>query len=219
MTLPLIPNRPILQLKKRIGVPPPVAPPLVVVRPPVVVAPVKKVQPKPPKPPASAEPVKKVIKKPPNPAKSAAEKERLQLVHLEWTARTAAKKVVDIARVMPVLQAYLRSKPVLSETVRVDGVDYLRPLALEVRKTIMAWLRAQPEALDCSGTLLGDLIDLAMKPHVDAPQYLAGVLKFDERFDLEGKVCGRVSAKHRKNATKKQEKQVVSTDVKSVGSR
>ncbi len=144
------------------------------------------------------------VKKAPKQSKSAAEKERRRLENMELSSLAAAKRRADIARVDPVLTAYFNSKPMLSVTLWVDGVECFRPLAVGTRHAVIAWLRTQPETVDCSATVLNDLIALTLKPHVEAPQYLAGVLKFNERFDLDGQVCGVVSAKHKANATKKQ---------------
>ncbi len=146
-----------------------------------------------------------LVKKAPNPSQPAAEKERRRLENIQFSAQSAANKQAAVQKVAPLLNAYLAGKPILSMTVVVDGVECFRPLAVGVRHTLIAWLRTQPEsAVDCSATVLNELISLALKPHVDAPKYLAGVLKFDERFDLDGEVCGVVSAKQKANATKKQ---------------
>lgn len=180
MNLPLIPpKRPLLQLKKRVVAAPP---------PPVVAAPV----------------VAPPLKKAPNPPKPAVEKERRRLENMALSALAASKRRADMAKVAPLLTAYLTRKPILSVTVVVDDVECFRPLAVGVRHAVLAWLRTQPETVDCSATVLNDLISLALKPHVNEPKYLAGVLKFDERFDLDGQVCGAVTAKHKANATKKQ---------------
>lgn len=88
------------------------------------------------------------------------------------------------------------------ETVLVDGVECFRPLAIGVHKTILAWLRQQPETLGCSNTLLIDLIKAALGPHVAKLPYLAGLLKFQDRFDLDGNAVGVVEDKHRARAEK-----------------
>ena len=55
---------------------------------------------------------------------------------------------------------------------------------------------------DASNTLLIDLIKAALEPHVAKPPYLAGLLKFQDRFDLDGNAAGVVEDKHRARAEK-----------------
>lgn len=107
-----------------------------------------------------------------------------------------------MATVAPLVRAYLRGKPVLTTPVVLEGVTYFRPLCVGVNKSIVAWLRAQPEALGCSNTVLKDAISWILAPHVARPSYLAGILKFDERFDLEGHPVGVVSEQDKAHAAK-----------------
>lgn len=51
--------------------------------------------------------------------------------------------------------------------------------------------------------MLKDAIALVLAPHVAQPQYLAGIVKLDERVDLEGRAVDLVSAKEKARAAKK----------------
>lgn len=132
-------------------------------------------------------------------------------------ARLAANRLVNeelrsrrragAERLQPLVDAYVAEHPLFHQTVWVEGVECLKPLAIGVHKAILTWLREQPEALDCSKTLLLDLIKAALEPHVIKPEYLAGLLKFQDRFDLDGNPNGVVKDKHRARAQKMLHKQ------------
>lgn len=113
-----------------------------------------------------------------------------------------ARRLAHSEKVTPLVEAYCSDQALFRETVLVDGVECFRPLAIGVHKTILAWLRQQPETLGCSNTLLIDLIKAALGPHVAKPPYLAGLLKFQDRFDLDGNAVGVVEDKHRARAEK-----------------
>ena len=152
-------------------------------------------------PPAVAAPVGT----PPRPARPDAQKERRRLDNIALSAQASARKRADLEKVAPLLTAYLAGLPALTRTVEVDGAACLRPLAVGVRHAVAAWLRAQPQTAGCSATTLNELISLALKAHVGKPAYLAGILSFNERFDLDGQKCGAVTDKHKAHATKRQE--------------
>jgi hypothetical protein len=126
-----------------------------------------------------------------------------RLVNEELRARRRA----GAERIKPMVDAYVADHPMFNQTVWVEGVECLRPLAIGVHKTILAWLREQPEALGCSNTLLIDLIKAALEPHVIKPPYLAGLLKFQHRFDLDGNATGVVEDKHRARVERALQKQ------------
>lgn len=147
-------------------------------------------------------PVVKAPRKPVAQVEAAAKRLANQLMNEEQHAR----RLAQIAKVQPLVDSYFSDKAILRETVFVDGVECFRPLVVGVGKTVFAWLRAQPETLDCSNILLNDLIELVLKPHVSKPQYLAGILKFQERFDLAGNVAGEVLGKHKFHAEKVSQK-------------
>lgn len=141
--------------------------------------------------------------KPAQPARTALEKEQLRLENIRLGQQAAERRRAAMARVAPLASAYLRGKPALMTPVVLEGESCWRPLCIGIDKSILAWLRAQPEALDCSTTVLKDAIELVLAPHVAQPQYLAGIVKLDERVDLEGRAVGLVSAKEKAHAAKK----------------
>lgn len=143
-------------------------------------------------------PVVKAPRKPVAQVEAAAKRLANQLLNEEQHAR----RLAQIAKVQPLVDSYFSDKATFHETVFVDGVECFRPLFVAIRKTLFSWLRAQPETLGCSNILLTDLINLKLEPHVSKPQYLAGVLKFQERFDLDGNVSGEVSVKQKVQAEK-----------------
>lgn len=137
------------------------------------------------------------------PAKTALEKEQLRLENIRLGQQAAERRRAAMARVAPLASAYLRGKPALMTPVVLEGEPCWRPLCVGVDKAILAWLRAQPEALDCSTTVLRDAIALVLAPHVAQPQYLAGIVMLDQRVDLDGCAVGLVSAKEKARAAKK----------------
>lgn len=171
--------RPLLKLKKSLDVPVP------------IVA----------KEPVPAQPVQPTGQS--QPAKTALEKEQLRLENIRLGQQAAERRRAAMARVAPLASAYLRGKPALMTPVVLEGEPCWRPLCVGVDKAILAWLRAQPEALDCSTTVLRDAIALVLAPHVAQPQYLAGIVMLDQRVDLDGCAVGLVSAKEKARAAKK----------------
>ena len=186
--------RPILTLKKKPSpVPPSPLEPVAESAPSSLAAPAAL-----PEPVNAAQPAK--------PSSQEAKQARLaanRLVNEELRARRRA----GAERLQPLVDAYVAEHPLFHQTVWVEGVECLKPLAIGVHKAILTWLREQPEALDCSNTLLLDLIKAALEPHVIKPPYLAGLLKFQHRFDLDGNATGVVEDKHRARAQKMLHKQ------------
>ena len=179
------PMRPLLKLKKSLD-----APALPVAKAPAPAEPAP--------PAAQSQPAK-----PAQPARRALEKAQLRLENIRLGEQAAARRRAAMARVAPLASAYLRGKPALTTPDVLEGELCWRPLCVGVDKAILAWLRAQPEVLDCSTSVLKDAIDLVLAPHVAQPQYLAGILKLDERVDLEGRAVGLVSAKEKARAVRK----------------
>lgn len=150
--------------------------------------------------PAASPQQAKPVKLSPQQAKEAKEARAAanRLLGQELSARRRAYS----EKVKPLLEAYLADKAILQETILVDGVECLRPLAVGIHKTIFAWLREQPDAQGATNTLLMDLIKGALGPHVAQPRYLAGLLNCQDRFDLDGAVVGPVAGPQKIRAQK-----------------
>jgi hypothetical protein len=201
--------RPILSLKKK-PVPTladtvtPAPQPAEPVKAPEPVEPAVSVQP-------AAEPAKpaKVAKPSPKEAQAAkaARAEANRLLGQELSARRRA----GTERLKPLLDAYWADQAILHDTVLIDGVECLQPLAVGVHKTLIAWLRAQPQAEGCSNTLLYDLVKALLGPHVAKPHYLAGLLHCPERFHLDGSVARPVAEPHKARARKVLKKAMAAT--------
>lgn len=163
-----------------------------------------------------AEPVKAT-----EPAKSKPVKPSPQEVQTAKEARAAANRLLaqelsarrraGTERVKPLLDAYWADQAILHDTVLIDGVECLKPLAVGVHKAMLAWLRAQPQAEGCSNTLLFDLIKALLGPHVAQPRYLAGLLHCPERFHLDGSVAGPVADQQKARAQKAWNKRMAAT--------
>lgn len=126
--------------------------------------------------------------KPPSQAEIQARRLANKLIDEEQQAR----RIAQAAKVQPLVASYFSGKSMLTETVFLDGVECFRPLAIGIHKTVLAWLRSQPETVGCSKTLLKDLVEAVLEPHVSKPQYRAGLSRFRERFDLDGNIAGIV---------------------------
>jgi hypothetical protein len=178
-------DRPTLQLKK----PTPVSAPVVTVTP----APAKKPTPAPVLKPVSA---KKAVK----PPKPLPEKERLRLENIRINAEGYARRQAQIEKIKPLIDAYFAEKPVFREIVMVDGVECFRPLMIGARKVVFQFFKTQPEFQDYTNTVLNDLISERFEIHAAKPQYVAGLVKFNERFDLDGNPVDAISEKHKAKA-------------------
>lgn len=142
-------------------------------------------------------PVVKASRKPVAQSEAAAKRLANRLLNEE----KYAIRLNQILKIQPVLDAHF-AKPVFQDTVFFDDVECFRPLFIGIRETTFAWLRTQPEASDCSNTLLINLISSVLEPHALDPQYLAGLVKFNQRFDLDGNPIGEVLLEHKTHAQK-----------------
>ena len=107
-------------------------------------------------------------------------------------------------RAKPLVSAYFADKLVLRETVLIDGVECFRPLMIGTRKTVFALFKAHPDLQDCTNTVLNDLLSEVLDVHAAKPQYIAGLVKFNERFDLDGNPVDAISEQHKAAAIKMQ---------------
>jgi hypothetical protein len=143
-------------------------------------------------------PAKKAVK----PAKPILEKERIRLENIRLNAEGYERRRLQVEKAKPLFDAYFADKPALRETVLIDGVECLRPLMIATRKTIFTFFKAHPDLQDLTNTVIADLISEALKAHVAKPQYAAGLVKFNERFDLDGNPVDAISEKHKATAIK-----------------
>ena len=89
-------------------------------------------------------------KKPKPPSR--AEIHARRLANQRMNEEQHARRLVQVAKVQPLVDAYFSDKSILSETVLLDGVECFRPLAIGIHNTVLDWLRAQPETVGCSQT-------------------------------------------------------------------
>ena len=186
------PNRPTLTIKK------PNSTPVVTVNqaPAVTVKTIKMVNPVKAVNTVKIEPVKKSVK-PPKPVQ---QKELKRLENIRLNAEETARRKAQIEKAKPLVDAYLADKTVLRDTVLIDGVECLRPLMIGARKTIFSFFKAHPDLQDCTNTVLNDLISEVLEAHVAKPEYTAGLVKFNDRFDLDGNPVDAISEKHKATA-------------------
>lgn len=187
--------RPVLSLKKR-----PAAPAAAVVA--AEVAPTLA-----PEPIAEPQPVKAAKAKKPSPQELKAAKEAKAAANRRLGEEQHAHRMAQSRKLRPFVKAYLYGHAVLRDTVQVDDVPCLRPLAVGVHKTLFARLRALPETEGCSNILLYDTISSLMHAHISRRAYLNGMLKLDHRVDLEGNVAGSIDEFQRARALKRHHKQ------------
>lgn len=196
--------RPVLSLKKR-----PAAPAAAVVATEVAPAPVPEpiavAQPVPAA--AEPQPVKAAKAKKPSPQELKAAKEAKAAANRRLGEEQHAHRMAQSRKLRPFVKAYLYGHAVLRDTVQVDDVPCLRPLAVGVHKTLFARLRALPETEGCSNILLYDTISSLMHAHISRRAYLNGMLKLDHRVDLEGNVAGSIDEFQRARALKRHHKQ------------
>jgi hypothetical protein len=200
--------RPTLTLKKK-PAPAPLAPVATVAEPVQPVEPAVSVQPaepaKPVEPAKAAKPSFKEVQAAKEAKAARAEANRL------LAQERAASRRAGTERLKPLLDAYWADQAILHDTVLIDGVECLRPLAVGTHKTLLAWLRAQPQADGCSNTLLYDLVKDLLEPHVAQPPYLAGLLHCPDRFHLDGSVARPVAEPHKARARKVLKKVLAAT--------
>ena len=110
--------------------------------------------------PAEPPPPAKAAAKPAKPSTKAAQaaKEARAEANRLLGQELSARRRAGTERLKPLLDAYWADQAILHDTVLIDGVECLKPLAVGVHKTLLAWLRAQPQAEGCSNTLLYDLV-------------------------------------------------------------
>lgn len=156
---------------------------------------------------AEPQPVKAAKAKKPSPQELKAAKEAKAAANRRLGEEQHAHRMAQSRKLRPFVKAYLYSHAVLRDTVRVDDVPCLRPLAVGVHKTLFARLRALPETEGCSNILLYDTISSLMHAHISRRAYLNGMLKLDHRVDLEGNVAGSIDEFQRARALKRHHKQ------------
>ena len=142
------------------------------------------------------EPVKKSVK-PPKPVQ---QKELKRLENIRLNAEETARRKAQLEKAKPLVDAYFSDRTVFRDTVLIDGVECLRPLVIGARKTMFAFFKSHPDLQDCTNTVLNDLISEVLEAHVAKPQYIAGLVKFNERFDLDGNPVDAISEKHKATA-------------------
>lgn len=148
-------------------------------------------------------PVVAPIVKAPKKLTPQAEKVKRHLENSQLNAEAFARRKAQMERVKPLVDAYFACTLIFHETVFVDGVECLRPLAVGVRKTIFAIFKTQPEFQDCTNTVINDLISDVLGEHTCKPKYLLGLLKLNDRFDLEGNVFSSITPSHKIKAEKR----------------
>ena len=107
-----------------------------------------------------------------------------------------------VEKINPIVITYFAKSTIFSDTVIVDDVECLRPLRIGVAKSVYATLREHPDVKGCSKTLLEKMITGILKKHVSSTKYLNGILKFQDRYDLDGNTNGLIIEKHKKRAEK-----------------
>lgn len=196
--------RPVLSLKKRPAAPaaPAIAAEVAPTPEPIAVA-----QPVPAIDAAEPQPVKAAKAKKPSPQELKAAKEAKAAANRRLGEEQHAHRMAQSRKLRPFVKAYLYGHAVLRDTVQVDDVPCLRPLAVGVHKTLFARLRALPETEGCSNILLYDTISSLMHAHISRRAYLNGMLKLDHRVDLEGNTAGPIDEFQRARALKRHHKQ------------
>lgn len=194
--------RPVLSLKKRPAAPaaPAIAAEVAPTPEPIAVA-----QPVPAA--AEPQPVKAAKAKKPSPQELKAAKEAKAAANRRLGEEQHAHRMAQSRKLRPFVKDYLYSHAVLRDTVQVDDVPCLQPLAVGVHKTLFARLRALPETEGCSNILLYDTISSLMHAHISRRAYLNGMLKLDHRVDLEGNAAGSIDEFQRARALKRHHKQ------------
>lgn len=165
------------------------------------ITPVVAVQVEPIKPVESVKSVKKLPKQLPKDVKAArlAQTEANRILGEEQHKQ----KLAHLAKVKPFFDEFISSKAIFNETIIVDDVECFRPLMIGVRKVILDFIKSQPDFQDCTNTTINNLIEKKFKYHTERPRYINGLLKFNERFDLNGNPVGVISEKHKAKAQAK----------------
>ena len=119
-----------------------------------------------------------------------------------------ARRAANLLKMKPIVQEYLNSQPLMREIVKIDDVECLRPLAIGVHKTFLAHLRGLPEAQDCSSTVINELMKGVIEKHVAKLQYKNGLLKFSNRFNLDGSSSDVISDEIKNRIKKRMDKEI-----------
>lgn len=194
------PNRPILKLKKRVIVSVEESESIVPVPVPLTVStPAPKLLEKT----AIIEKIVKAIKPPkatkPKP-KPSSEKEAVRLENIRLGSEAAAKKRACTEMVKPLIEQYFAENPIFREMVVIDNVECLKPLMIGARKSFFQIIKNHPDAQNCTNTVLNDLISAILIVHTKKLPYINGLVKFNDRFDLDGNPAGAISEEHKTKA-------------------
>lgn len=138
------------------------------------------------------------------------EKEQRKLDNTKINAEKSAHKEVQFKKTQPLVHAYFSRKLIFQESVLIDGIECFRPLMIGASKIVFQHLRAQIE--DCSNVLLRNLMKESFISHCEKPKYIYGLLKFNERFDLDGNAVGKISEKEKIMAIKKAKRRGIRID-------
>jgi hypothetical protein len=140
------------------------------------------------------------VKKSGKPSKPCPQKEQKRLENIRLNAEETARRKAQIEKAQPLFDAYIADKTVFQETLLIDDADCLRPLMIGARKAIFNFFKTHPDLQDCTNSVLNDLIAKVLRKHVAKPEYIAGLVKFNDRFDLDGKPVHAISEKHKDKA-------------------
>lgn len=152
------------------------------------------------------QPVPKAAKaKKPTPEELKAAKDAKTEANRRLNEEQQARRTAKVRKLRSFVKRYIYSHAVMSDTVQVDDVECLRPLALGVHKIFLAQLRAMPEAEGCPSQLITGAIKSVMHIHVAKPKYLKGILKFEHRFTLEGNPADPIDESHKARAREMQQ--------------
>ena len=167
----------------------------------------------------SAPTAKAAKAKKPTPEERKAAKDAQTEANRRLNEEQRARRAAQGRKLRPFVKSHIYSYAVMSDTVQVDDVECLRPLALGVHKIFFAQVRAMPESEGCSNLLISDAIKSVMHAHVAKPQYLSGMLKFEHRFTLEGNPAEPIDENQRARAQEMQQqrhrKPDIQPDIKS----
>ncbi|MFW9621942.1 MAG: ProQ/FINO family protein, partial [Macromonas sp.] len=162
------------------------------------------------------QPVPKAAKaKKPTPEELKAAKDAKTEANRRLNEEQQARRAAQGRKLRPFVKSHIYSHAVMRDTVQLDDVECLRPLALGVHKIFLAQLRTMPEAEGCSNLLITDAIKSVMHAHVAKPQYLSGMLKFEHRFTLEGNPAEPIDEGQRARAQEMQQQRHRKPDIKS----
>lgn len=167
-----------------------------------------------PPPETTDQPVPKAAKaKKPTPEELKAAKDAKTEANRRLNEEQQARRAAQGRKLRPFVKSHIYSHAVMRDTVQLDDVECLRPLALGVHKVFFAQVRAMPESEGCSNLLITDAIKSVMHAHVARPQYLSGMLKFEHRFTLEGNPAEPIDEGQRARAQEMQQQRRRKPDI------